>query len=162
MWRLKIGEGGGPWLRSANKFIGRQVWEFDPDAGSQDELAEIERLRKEFTENCYQKKVAQDLLLRMQYAKQNNLQVDVPVIKLAHSAEVTEETILASMSNYVYLNHIKDAQLHKHHRRRLGISNHSRSCKPVVFALYVTGSLNTVLSTEHRYEICRYIYNHQA
>jgi len=31
-----------------------------------------------------------------------------------------------------------------------------------VFALYVTGSLNTVLSTEHRYEICRYIYNHQA
>jgi len=66
MWRLKIGEGGGPWLRSANNFIGRQVWEFDPDAGSQDELAEIERLRKEFTENRYQKKVAQDLLLRMQ------------------------------------------------------------------------------------------------
>jgi hypothetical protein len=31
-----------------------------------------------------------------------------------------------------------------------------------IFALHVTGTLNTVLSTEHRREICRYIYNHQA
>nr|UMM64878.1 2,3-oxidosqualene cyclase [Avena strigosa] len=30
-----------------------------------------------------------------------------------------------------------------------------------IFALHLTGSLNTVLSTEHRHEICRYIYNHQ-
>jgi len=30
-----------------------------------------------------------------------------------------------------------------------------------VFALYVTGSLNVVLSKEHQREICRYIYNHQ-
>ncbi|KAF8760459.1 hypothetical protein HU200_010081 [Digitaria exilis] len=31
----------------------------------------------------------------------------------------------------------------------------------LVFALYITGSLNTVLTTEHRHEICRYIYNQQ-
>jgi hypothetical protein len=31
-----------------------------------------------------------------------------------------------------------------------------------IFALYVTGSLNVVISPEHRREICRYIYNHQA
>jgi hypothetical protein len=31
-----------------------------------------------------------------------------------------------------------------------------------IFALYVTGSLNVVISPEHRHEICRYIYNHQA
>ncbi|KAG2611613.1 hypothetical protein PVAP13_4KG365105 [Panicum virgatum] len=31
----------------------------------------------------------------------------------------------------------------------------------LVFALYITGSLNTVLSEEHRREICRYIYNQQ-
>ncbi|XP_066324887.1 achilleol B synthase-like isoform X2 [Miscanthus floridulus] len=31
----------------------------------------------------------------------------------------------------------------------------------LIFALYVTGSLNVVISPEHRHEICRYIYNHQ-
>jgi len=31
-----------------------------------------------------------------------------------------------------------------------------------IFALYVTGSMNVVISPEHRREICRYIYNHQA
>jgi hypothetical protein len=31
-----------------------------------------------------------------------------------------------------------------------------------IFALYVTRSLNAVVTLEHRREICRYIYNHQA
>ncbi|KXG29446.1 achilleol B synthase-like isoform X3 [Sorghum bicolor] len=31
----------------------------------------------------------------------------------------------------------------------------------LIFALYVTGSMNVVISPEHRREICRYIYNHQ-
>ena len=31
-----------------------------------------------------------------------------------------------------------------------------------VITLYVTGALNAVLSKEHRYEICRYLYNHQV
>ncbi|OVA00042.1 Prenyltransferase/squalene oxidase [Macleaya cordata] len=30
-----------------------------------------------------------------------------------------------------------------------------------VIALYITGALNAVLSSEHQREICRYIYNHQ-
>ncbi|XP_040945836.1 cycloartenol synthase-like [Gossypium hirsutum] len=30
-----------------------------------------------------------------------------------------------------------------------------------VITLYVTGALNIVLSKEHQYEICRYLYNHQ-
>ncbi|XP_016672566.1 uncharacterized protein [Gossypium hirsutum] len=32
----------------------------------------------------------------------------------------------------------------------------------LVITLYATGALNTVLSKDHQYEICRYLYNHQA
>jgi hypothetical protein len=31
-----------------------------------------------------------------------------------------------------------------------------------IFSLYVTGSINTIISPEHRHEILRYIYNHQV
>nr|CAB3503994.1 unnamed protein product [Digitaria exilis] len=30
-----------------------------------------------------------------------------------------------------------------------------------IFSLYVTGSINTIISLEHRREMLRYIYNHQ-
>jgi hypothetical protein len=31
-----------------------------------------------------------------------------------------------------------------------------------IFALHITGSIDEVLSKEHKREICRHIYNHQA
>ncbi|XP_062155186.1 beta-amyrin synthase-like [Alnus glutinosa] len=35
MWRVKIGEGANnPYLFSTNNFVGRQIWEFDPNAAT--------------------------------------------------------------------------------------------------------------------------------
>uniref|UniRef100_F6GVI1 Squalene cyclase N-terminal domain-containing protein n=1 Tax=Vitis vinifera TaxID=29760 RepID=F6GVI1_VITVI len=31
----------------------------------------------------------------------------------------------------------------------------------LVIGLYVTGAINTILSSEHQQEMCRYLYNHQ-
>ncbi|RVX13520.1 Germanicol synthase [Vitis vinifera] len=36
MWRLKVADGGNdPYIYSTNNFVGRQIWEFDADYGTQ-------------------------------------------------------------------------------------------------------------------------------
>ncbi|KAK7856789.1 germanicol synthase [Quercus suber] len=67
MWKLKIAEGGNdPYIFSTNNFVGRQIWEFDPEAGSPEERAEVEEARQNFYKNRYQIKPSGDLLWRMQ------------------------------------------------------------------------------------------------
>jgi beta-amyrin synthase len=67
MWRLKIAKGGeDPYIYSRNNFVGRQIWKFDPEAGSPHERAEVEQARLNFYNNRYQVKPRADLLWRMQ------------------------------------------------------------------------------------------------
>lgn len=66
MWKLKIAEGGNAWLRTLNNHVGRQVWEFDPELGSPEELAKIEKARENFHNHRFEKKHSADLLMRLQ------------------------------------------------------------------------------------------------
>lgn len=67
MWRLKIAEGGNnPYLYSTNDYVGRQTWEFDPDYGTAQDRAEVEKARQEFWNNRYKVKPSSDLIWQMQ------------------------------------------------------------------------------------------------
>lgn len=67
MWRLKIAEGGNdPHLYSTNNFVGRQIWKFDPNYGTEEERAKVEKARLDFWNNRHQVKPSSDVLWRMQ------------------------------------------------------------------------------------------------
>ncbi|CAA0823720.1 Amyrin synthase LUP2, partial [Striga hermonthica] len=67
MWKLKIAEGHGPYLYSTNNFVGRQIWEYEPNEGTPDEREAFRKACKQFDEN--RKKgfhSCGDLFMRMQ------------------------------------------------------------------------------------------------
>ncbi|KAL7190044.1 hypothetical protein ACSBR1_039649 [Camellia fascicularis] len=158
MWKLKIAEGGSPWLRTVNDHVGRQFWEFDPNLGSPEELMEINNARRNFTNNRFQKKHSDDLLMRLQFAKESPRRILLPQVKVKDTEDITEDQVMTTL--------------------RRAISFHSTLQAPdghwpgdyggpmfllpgLIITLSITGALNAVLSKEHKCEICRYIYNHQ-
>ncbi|XP_027169150.1 lupeol synthase-like [Coffea eugenioides] len=159
MWKLKISEGSGPWLETTNGHYGRQHWEFDDQAGTVDEQAQIEKVREEFKLNRFHRKQSSDLLMRMQLTKESSHYTPIPpAVKVKETEDVTQEAVITTL--------------------RRGISFYStiqardgfwpdENAGPLFFtptlvmALYITKTLDTVLSSEHQKEIIRYTYNHQ-
>jgi cycloartenol synthase len=55
---------GHPLLRSLNNNIGRQVWVYDPNAGTSEERKAVEEAQAKFTANRFTQKDSADELLR--------------------------------------------------------------------------------------------------
>nr|AGK62447.1 cycloartenol synthase [Panax quinquefolius] len=158
MWKLKIAEGGNPWLRTLNDHVGRQIWEFDPNIGSPEELAEIEKVRENFRDHRFEKKHSADLLMRIQFANENPGSVVLPQVKVNDGEDILEDkvtvTLKRAMSFY--------STLQAHDGHWPGDYGGPMFLMPgLVITLSITGALNAVLSKEHKREICRYLYNHQ-
>ncbi|GLT60966.1 hypothetical protein SLA2020_337040 [Shorea laevis] len=157
MWKLKIAE-DGPWLITVNNHVGRQHWEFDPEAGTPEERSHVEWLRQEFKKNRFRVKQSSDLLMRMQLRKENPCGPIPPLVKVKETEAVTEEAVTTTLrrgiSFYSCLQ-TRDGHWPAESAGSLFF------LPPLVITLYVIGSLNVVMTLEHRKEIIRYIYNHQ-
>ncbi|KAI4353634.1 hypothetical protein L6164_002567 [Bauhinia variegata] len=159
MWRLKIAEGGNdPYLFSRRDFIGRQTWEFD-DAGTPEELAQVEEARRNFYQNRHSVRTAADLLWRMQFLREKNFKQNIPPVREGDREEITHETATAALRRATHF--YCSLQASDGHWPS-GMSGTQYIHPPLVFALYITGYLNNIFSPEHQREYKRYIYNHQC
>ncbi|RVW23138.1 Cycloartenol Synthase [Vitis vinifera] len=114
MWRLKVADGGNdPYMYSTNNFVGRQIWEFDPDYGTPEERAEVEAARENFRKNRFPVKPSSDLLWRMQFARENPCASNLPQIKVQDLEEVTEEVVTTTLRRG--LNFYSTMQAHDGH-----------------------------------------------
>ncbi|KAL3533202.1 hypothetical protein ACH5RR_006723 [Cinchona calisaya] len=159
MWKLKVAEGGGPWLTTTNGHIGRQHWEFDPEAGTPEEKALVEKMRQDFKKNRFRKKQSADLVMRMQLRKENSCWPPIPpAIKVEETDDLTEVAVTTTLRRAIGF--YSTIQAHDGHWPAES-AGPLFFLPPLVVALYVTGALSAVLSLEHQKEIIRYIYNHQ-
>ncbi|OWM88914.1 hypothetical protein CDL15_Pgr020868 [Punica granatum] len=94
MWRLKIAEGGNsPYLYSTNNYVGRQIWEFDPETGPPEQKAEVEAARLNFYNNRFKVRPSADLLWRYQM---------ILPVKIEEGQEITYETATTSLRRAVH------------------------------------------------------------
>ncbi|KAK2969244.1 hypothetical protein RJ640_003478 [Escallonia rubra] len=152
MWKLKLseGEGDNPWLRSGNNHIGRHFWEFDPDLGTLEERAQVDKAREEFLRNRYKIKHSADLPMRYQ--------VNLPQVKVGSEEHVTAEAVETTLRRglrFYSTIQAEDGHWPGDYAGPLFL------LPGLVIGLSVMGKLNTALSAEHQREIRRYMYNHQ-
>ncbi|CAK9181644.1 unnamed protein product, partial [Ilex paraguariensis] len=158
MWKLKIAEGGSPWVRTTNSHIGRQFWEFDQGLGSPEELAEIEKSRENFRIHRFEKKHSSDLPMRIQFAKENPVSIVLPQVKVKDIHDITEDKVTNTLRRAIGFH----STLQAHDGHWPGDYGGPMFLMPgLVITLSITGALNAILSKEHKREICRYLYNHQ-
>ncbi|KAF3627358.1 Beta-amyrin synthase [Capsicum annuum] len=159
MWKLNIAKGeDGPYLYSTNNYVGRQTWEFDPNAGTTEERAEIEQARQQFWNNRSKVKPSSDLLWRMQFLREKNFKQRIPSVKIEEGEEISHEVATTALRRAV---HFFSALQASDGHWPGEITGPLFFLPPLVMCMYITGHLNTVFPVEHRKEILRYLYCHQ-
>ncbi|KAI8569245.1 hypothetical protein RHMOL_Rhmol02G0263500 [Rhododendron molle] len=104
MWKLKVAEGQGPWLCSTNNFIGRQIWEFDSDAGTPEEREAVAKARDDYQKNRSRVHPSGDVLMRMQLKKENsNIDLSIPPMRLGGNEQVNYEAVTTALKKAVRL-----------------------------------------------------------
>ncbi|CAD5333218.1 unnamed protein product [Arabidopsis thaliana] len=160
MWRLRIGAKAGddPHLCTTNNFLGRQIWEFDADAGSPAELSEVDQARQNFSNNRSQYKACADLLWRMQFLREKNFEQKIPRVRIEDAKKITFEDAKNTLRRGIhYMAALQSDDGHWPAENAGCIFFNA----PFVICLYITGHLDKFFSEEHRKEMLRYMYNHQ-
>nr|GMD04327.1 dammarenediol II synthase-like [Ipomoea batatas] len=106
MWKLKVAEGGGPYMYSTNNYVGRQTWEYDANAGTPEEREAVENARREFIKIREKGSHAcGDLIMRMQMIKESGIDVlSIPPIRVGDEEEVKYEAVTNAVRKAVRLN----------------------------------------------------------
>ncbi|XP_062076402.1 germanicol synthase-like isoform X2 [Humulus lupulus] len=159
MWKLKIADKGkDPNIYSTNEFVGRQIWEFDADAGTAEERAEVEAARFNFYNHRYQVKPSSDLLWRMQFLREKSFKQTIPPVNIEDGETITYEKATCALRRTV---HFFSALQASDGHWPADNSGPMFFLPPFVMCLYIIGHLNTIFTSEHRKEIFRYIHYHQ-
>ncbi|XP_038711569.1 beta-amyrin synthase-like isoform X1 [Tripterygium wilfordii] len=94
----------------------------------------------------------------MQFLREKNFKQTIPQFRVEDGQEITDEIATTALRRSVHLfSALQASDGHWPAENSGPMFYHP----PMVFTLYITGHLNTVLSAEHRKEILRYIYYHQ-
>ncbi|GMI91956.1 beta-amyrin synthase [Hibiscus trionum] len=159
MWKLKIAEGvDGPHLYSTNNYVGRQTWEFDPDACTPEERAQVAEAGRNFYKNRFQVKPSADLIWRMQFLREKNFKQTIAAVKIEDGEQISYEKATAALRRAVHFFSALQASDGHWPAENAGPLFF---LPPLVFSMYITGHLNTIFPEQHRREILRYIYYHQ-
>ncbi|KAB2007652.1 hypothetical protein ES319_D10G044500v1 [Gossypium barbadense] len=160
MWKLEIAEGNGPWLLSTNNFVGRQIWKFDNEASpvSNGQGAQTQYFHPNFNSHRHHVRPSSDGLKNFQLIKENNVDLSIGPVRFEEDEEVKNEKVeIALRKAFRFLSATQASDGHWPSEN----SGPLFCLPPLVMVLYLTGTTDIVLSSEHKREILRYIYNHQ-
>ncbi|KAM7477509.1 hypothetical protein LguiA_025722 [Lonicera macranthoides] len=161
MWKLTTSKGEEePWIKSLNKNVGRQFWEFDPNLGTPQQLSQIQFFREEFHKNRFQSKHSSDLLMRYQFERENGCEMKIESKEEEekeeemNSVEIVKRRLRKALVFYSSIQ-AEDGHWPGDYGGPLFL------LPGLVIGLYIMGALGTIFPEEHQREIRRYLYNHQ-